>query len=207
MKGFKGFKKDMTCQGHRFSEGETYKHEGPIELCKSGFHFCELPQDVFGYYAPGESIFHEVEAEGVDPKTDNDSKRVASELRIGARIDIPAICKIAVQAFFTRFGFADKVKAATANQAGDNGAANAGDCGAANAGDCGAASVGEHGIAIVSTDGKVRGKLGALLILTQRDDSGKIKTYAVKMVDGRIIKPDTWYKLKAGKFVKIKSEA
>ncbi|MFG8819728.1 hypothetical protein ACEPW0_28915, partial [Pseudomonas aeruginosa] len=54
---YKGFKQDLTCHGYQFEIGGTYKHEGEVEACASGFHSCEYPLDVFGYYAPGDSRF------------------------------------------------------------------------------------------------------------------------------------------------------
>ena len=85
-----------------------------------------------------------------------------------------------------------------AANAGYKGAANAGDYGAANAGYKGAASVGENGVAIVSTDGKVKGGIGSVLVLVNRDDYGNIVEFKSVQVDGETVKPDTWYKLENG---------
>ena len=41
MKAYKAFKRDMTCRGHEFKEGETYELEGKPVLCEHGFHFCK----------------------------------------------------------------------------------------------------------------------------------------------------------------------
>ena len=90
-----------------------------------------------------------------------------------------------------------------AANAGDYGAANAGYRGAANAGDCGAASVGKNGVAIANTEGKVKGNIGSILVLVNRDDKGNIIQYAVNPVDGKKIKADTFYTLKKGKFVEV----
>ena len=101
-----------------------------------------------------------------------------------------------------------------AANAGDKGAANAGDCGAAragykgaaNAGDCGAANAGDYGAAIVSNSGRVKGGYGCVLVARNIEYSEKTKRYEVAdwacaIVDGKDIKPDTWYRLKDGKLV------
>lgn len=62
IKGYKGFNKDMTCKGFQYEEGKTYEMEEKPDCCNKGFHFCEYPLDVFNYYNPVESKFHEIEA-------------------------------------------------------------------------------------------------------------------------------------------------
>ena len=64
MIGFKGFNKDLTCNNFQFEIGKEYKHDGKVKLCNSGFHFCEHPLDVLGYYPPDCSRFAEIEADG-----------------------------------------------------------------------------------------------------------------------------------------------
>ena len=92
MKAFKGFNKDMTCRGFQFVEGETY-HEDKAELCKSGFHACENPLDCFKYYAPGSSVYHEVELDDVSGERGNDTKVAGKTIKIGAALDITGIIK------------------------------------------------------------------------------------------------------------------
>ena len=93
-----------------------------------------------------------------------------------------------------------------AANAGNKGAANAGDYGAANAGDYGAANAGDYGAAIVSNSGRVKGGYGCVLVARNIEYSKEAKRcevtdWACAIVDGKDIKPDTWYRLKDGKFV------
>ena len=99
-----------------------------------------------------------------------------------------------------------------AANAGDYGAANAGYRGAANAGNCGAAisrgssAVGEKGVALVrgesSYGNKVKGGIGSILIFVlEKDGSYEIEDWEAVVVDGKTIKPNTWYKLEHGKIV------
>jgi hypothetical protein len=81
MKGYKCFEKDMTCIGFQYEVGKSFKHEGEIELCGAGFHFCRKPADVFNYYSfDVDNIVCEVEASG---KIEHgDDKSVCSEIKI-----------------------------------------------------------------------------------------------------------------------------
>jgi hypothetical protein len=48
--GYKVFNPDWTCRGFQYEVGKTFEHEGPIEMCGSGFHFCLKLSDCFNYY-------------------------------------------------------------------------------------------------------------------------------------------------------------
>ena len=98
MKAYKGFNKDMTCRDFKFEEGKEYE-EPSAKVCEKGFHACEHPLDVFGYYNPPESVYHEVELGGEIDKNDggNDTKVAASKIKIGARIGIPGLVSAAIE--------------------------------------------------------------------------------------------------------------
>ena len=99
-----------------------------------------------------------------------------------------------------------------AANAGNYGAANAGYCGAANAGDCGAAiarqesviSVGKSGVAVAMGNGaKVKGKKGAVLVLTEWENDEIVKVRSV-IVDDDKVKSNTFYTLKNGRLKEVK---
>ena len=138
MKAYKGFNKDMTCRGFQFEEGKTYETD-KAELCRSGFHACENPLDCFGYYAPGSSVYHEVELDGVSDQREEDTKVCAKKITIGAKLDVAKICSLHF----------DYVKSHTTHEvkANDKGSASAGNYGSASAGEQGSASAGEQGSA------------------------------------------------------------
>lgn len=96
MKMFKGFNPDMTCLGFQYEEGKSYNEEN-AELCESGFHACEYPLDCFKYYIPSESVYHEVDLNGVSEKRSGDSKRVGTQITIGARLSIKGIVDASIK--------------------------------------------------------------------------------------------------------------
>ncbi len=138
----------MTCRGFQYEEGKTYETD-TAELCDSGFHACENPLDCFGYYSPGQSVYHEVEIEDNGERNDDDTKVVGKKITIGAKLSVPMLCKLHFE-YVT-----SKCKPVNSRVAGDNesasagyrGSASAGECGSASAGECGSASAGNRGSA------------------------------------------------------------
>ena len=101
MTGYKGFDSGLRCRGKQYSIGKT-EQEDHASLCNQGLHFCEYPLDCFAYYPPSDSRYCEVEADDVSDQTDDDSKRVAKRLTIGAEIGIPGIVKASVKYILNR---------------------------------------------------------------------------------------------------------
>ncbi|HEJ4969957.1 TPA: hypothetical protein SL651_000624 [Pseudomonas aeruginosa] len=141
---YKGFKQDLTCRGYQFEIGGTYKHEGEVEACASGFHSCEYPLDVFGYYAPGESRFAIVKASGQLSRHDDDSKIASATLVVEAEISMPTMISRAIDWIMARLDSSveQTVVGDTASNTGNYSAAsNTGNYSAAsNTGDYSAAS-------------------------------------------------------------------
>ena len=198
-KFFKGFDKDLKCRGFQYEVGKEYR-EDAAELCRKGFHACENPLDTFSYYKPGDgSRYCEVELDELDPKTDgNDTKRCGEVIKVGAELSVAGICKAHFE-YVTA-----QCLPANSNAAGDREAASAGEQGSASAGYKGSASAGEHGIAC-TRGGKVKGALGCAICCTEVDDYGHNIDVAAAIVDGVIIKADTWYTVKNGEFVEVKA--
>jgi len=222
MKAFKGFNRDMTCRGFQYKEGETFETD-KVELCSTGFHACERPLDVFNYYSPSESVYHEVELDEVsDERRNDDTKVVAKKIKVGARLSIRDLVNAQIEfvkEHCTNEFNAEPGQPATAGEngaatAGENGAATAGYRGAATAGNYGAAtsrgksSVGKNGLAVARGNGcKVRGGLGSILIIAEESPNDyDIVEWASAVVDGEIIKADTWYRLVGGKFMESEDE-
>mgnify|MGYP004542611507 CR=1 FL=1 len=167
MKGYKGFKKGLICDGKQYAENAVFKKDA-AELIKNGekgMRFCALPHEVFEYYSPGEN--HEfAEVEVLDePEEGAGNALYSKELRIGKKISGFDMAQISVDAFFEKFDFYGKIARAEsvegaanagnwgAANAGYHGVANVGDYGAANAGDYGAANAGYQGAAIAGHQG------------------------------------------------------
>ena len=95
--------------------------------------------------------------------------------------------------------------------AGYKGAATAGYKGAATAGDYGAAtargkaSTGSNGLSVARGNNvQVKGGIGAILVIAEeRDDTYDIVDWKAVVVDGDVVKADTWYRLKNGELVEV----
>ncbi|HGI5211964.1 TPA: hypothetical protein ACJS4S_004710, partial [Yersinia enterocolitica] len=87
---FKGFDQNLQCRGYQFEIGKTFTHEGKVEACGSGFHACESPFDVFGYYSPADSRYAVTESFGtIDREEDGDTKIASASITITAELTLP----------------------------------------------------------------------------------------------------------------------
>jgi len=201
MKTFKGFNRDMTCRGFQYEEGKEYStDQKPIRCGNVGFHSCETPLDLFSYYEPTTSVYHEVETDGEVDRGSDDSKIATSKIKIGARLSITALCKAA---FDFVFEHCDKSKE---NRATGNSSASL---------SIGAGSSAEikntdeihsaNAVAIATgPNGKVRAPLGCWIVCAEWDGEGE-KMLGLKSarIDGKKLTADTWYTVKGGKWEKV----
>ncbi|HEJ5121198.1 TPA: hypothetical protein SL672_001180 [Pseudomonas aeruginosa] len=207
---YKGFKQDLTCRGHQFEIGGTYKHEGEVEACASGFHSCEYPLDVFGYYAPSESRFAIVKASGQLSRHDDDSKIASATLVVEAEISMPTMISRAIDWIMARLDSSveQTVVGDTASNTGNRSAAsNTGyQSAASNTGNQSAAEVsGKESVAAsLGIEGRARASAGSAIVLCHRDDEGRLIHIRASKVGENGVEPDTWYQLSAeGEFVEF----
>ena len=211
---YKGFDKDLKCQGFQFEIGKEYVHEGPVKACSKGFHACQHPLNVFAYYAPALSRYAVVEQSG-DLSDDSDDTKVASRnIKINFEIGIPGLVKAAIEYTFSRALPIDKDSPASAtgrygaaSATGYQGAASAtGDQGAASAtGRYGAASAtGYQGAAFAAWNGKAMASENGAIVIIRRDDDGNITHIKASKVGENDIEANVWYSLdEVGNFIKV----
>ena len=186
IRAIKGFNSDLTCEPagvtFQYAFGETYKHDGLVKACRSGFHAIEgHPLEVLGYYAPATSRYAVVELSGAVDRDNADSKVAAEILKVGDEIRLAELAAEAVKWVIDR-----ATPEGAASATGYQGAASA-------TGDQGAASA-------TGFYGKVRGKDGSALFLVYRRDDysaqrGEILHVWAGIVGKDGIKADTWYAL------------
>ena len=229
IKGYKGFNKNLQCRDFQYKTGEEYEEKGKIKTRSNGFHFCEEPFDVFGYYPPcsegGENRYCEVEGSGNIDRDNDDSKIASSKIKIKAEIGLNGIIKAGLNFILERIDWNNNSATNTGYQSaatntGDQSAAtntgyqsvatNTGDRSVAtNAGYRSVAIVnGKESIAIVTGyKSKAKGCIGSWLVLTERDEwdgeTCPIKEVKAVKVDGCNIKKDTFYMLIDGKVEEV----
>lgn len=179
MKAFKGFDKDLKCRDFQYEIGKEYEEE-KASLCNKGFHACEHPLDVLGYYPPTEgNRYCEVEIEDNGERQPGDTKVCGTKIKIGAEIGIKGL----IQATFKYV----KERCTTDKQGAD----------------CTALTGGEFSVVYGGEDAKVRAKKGSVLALQYWKDCEFIGI-KFKEVDGVKIKEDTYYTLVNGRFKEVR---
>lgn len=173
MKCYKGFDKDLKCRGFQYEIGKEYE-ENTADICHKGFHACENPMDVFGYYNPADSRYCEVDLD-TNEQTEEDSKRVGKKIKIETEIGLSGLIQAGVKFILEKVDFKS---AATVG--------------------------GAESIAVVTGYGsKAKGAVGCWLVLTERDEKMHILGVQAVCVDGETIKADTFYMLKNGAIIEV----
>jgi len=218
---YKGFDANFRCRDFQYEVGQTYEHKGDVVACRSGYHACEHPLNVFAYYPPAISRYAEVTLAGAMAREeDGDTKIAAAKITINVEVSIGELIKRAWDYVWSRAkveegGHATGDQGAAsatglqgaASATGYQGAASAtGYQGAASAtGEHGAASAtGEHGAAMsAGYEGRVMGANGNALFLIERDDRLNIVAVWAGIAGRDGVKADTWYMLSGGQPVEV----
>ena len=189
MKCFKGFDKDLKCRDFQYELGGTYITD-KAKLCEEGFHACENPLDVFRYYPPSDSRYCTVDLKYVSKeRASDDSKVVGKKITVNTEIGLNGLIEAGVKFIM------DKVNSENAKES--------------NTGDYSAATVeGRDSVAIATGyESKARASLGSAIVVVERGEWNG-KTYPIinikaAIIDGKILKPDTFYTLKNNEFVEV----
>ena len=189
--GYKGFDKDLKCQGKKYTVGKTFKHVGTVKLCSSGLHFVENPMDMFNYYpllytdktGLVRSRYATVEASGVSDETESDSKRVAKSLKITTELSLESLVKASVKFIL------EKSSKPTSGYGAHS-----------------ATTINDSIACAVGRKAKAKASKGSWIVLAEWYEGAEFtdaKPIAIKSakVDGKIVKANQWYKLVGGKFV------
>ena len=136
MKCYKGFDKDLKCQGFQYEIGKEYEGNA-ADICHKGFHACEYPMDVFGYYNPADSRYCEVDLD-TNEQTEEDSNRVGKKIKIETEIGLSGLIQAGVKFILEKVDFKSAKESNTGNR---SAATNTGNRSAAtNTGDWSAAT-------------------------------------------------------------------
>ena len=97
IKSYKGFDKNMQCQGFQYEVGKEYEIDGDIKCCNRGFHACESPLEVFDHYNMLNSRFAEVEQSGKIDKEYKSTKVCSSRIKVKAELKLADIINIGIE--------------------------------------------------------------------------------------------------------------
>jgi hypothetical protein len=218
----------MTCRGFQFEVGKTYKHEGAVEPCSSGFHACESPFAVWGYYPICDDTgkmrrFALVEC--AEAKTDGDKLACAS-ITIKAELTLPDFIQRGVDWILAKVDFTNTAatntgyrsaatntgyRSAATNTGNRSAATNTGNWSAAtntgnwsaatNTGDrSAAAAMGHNSVAMASGyQGCAMAADRSAIFLCERCSTGEIISVFAGIVGRDGLKAETWYRLEDGK--------
>ena len=217
---YKGLDMNFRCMGFQYEAGKEYKSGKTVKVCRSGFHACTNPLEVWDYYPVYNSRFAEVELGGVIDKEDGSSKICSSEIKIKKELtlsDYIGLCVTWMNNLTKAGGNSAQIGSsgdyAQIGSSGDY--AQIGSSGNyAQIGSSGdSAQIGSSGdyavIMCAGTKSKAKAKKGSWITLSEwKLEDKRYVPVCVKteQVDGVKIKEDTWYELKGGVFVEITTD-
>ena len=204
---YKGFDKNLKCRDYQYVVGKTFEHDGAVKACKSGFHACEYPLDVFSYYPPSSSRFAVVKMHGETSKDSDDTKIASAKITIETEIKLPEMINRAVDWIKNKINWSDDNTSNTGNwsaatNTGDQSAAtNTGNRSAAEVSGCGSVAI------AIGRSSKSKADNGGAIVCVYRDCNGDLMHIKASKVGENGIKANTWYTLDAdGEFVEVEVE-
>jgi hypothetical protein len=93
IRGYKAFDCNFKCRGHQFEVGKTYAHNGPLKMCKNGFHFCRYPADVLRFYFKKTDKYARVEIPEGAFVLDDADKSVTKMIKVVEEIPLQVLCE------------------------------------------------------------------------------------------------------------------
>ena len=200
MKGYKAFKPGLICRGKQYAENTVFEEKKAV-ICESGMHFCETPFDCLDYYplVDENGNFPEfAEVEALDEAVSEGNKRASKKLRIGARLSFKDFIKAGIEVLIE----STKPSGYSAQIGSSGDSAQIGSSGNyAKIHAKGENSV----IAAIGIGSRIKASLGSWITLAEYGEwNGKCTpVLCVKsaQIDGKKLKPDTWYTIKDGEFV------
>ena len=204
---YKGFDENLKCRDYQYVVGKTFEHDGAVKACKSGFHACEYPLDVFNYYPPLSSRFAVVKMHGETSKDSDDTKIASAKITIETEIKLPEMINRAVDWIKNKINWSDDN---TSNTGYQSAATNTGNRSAAtNTGDWSAAKVSGRGSIAIATghNSKSKADNGGAIVCVYRDCNGNLMHIKASKVGENGIKANTWYTLNTdGEFIEVESD-
>lgn len=177
MIAYKGFNQYLQCTKGRgtfqYEEGKTYKEE-KSKTADTGFHCAEYPLDCTKWYSIGSGVFYQVEAAGSIDEENSDSKIACTEMRLIKKLSLKELAGYSMMYIVQHPKRVWEMTGTLLDVGKDK------------------ASVNGEGIAIArGKSPRAKGKKGAMLGLIYEPDG--IEGARLLEVDGKQIKPDTWY--------------
>jgi hypothetical protein len=86
--GYKATDENMCCRGFQYELGKWYEHNDRLEMCVSGFHFCEYPSGPWLFYPEGRIFKCEAEYVLLSEGPGADLKHVAKRIRLVKEIEV-----------------------------------------------------------------------------------------------------------------------
>ena len=197
MKGYKAYNKGLICRDKQYKIGEVFE-EDRAEACLCGMHYCENPLDCLDHYPlidDNGEIVEMTEVEDLDEEnrdTENNKKYCTKKLKIGAKLSLGEMIKAGLEFLFESKEGTGKIDNKDGSQLASSGYGS-------KLASSGYGSV----VANIGNRGLAKAKKGSWIVLAEYTGEGIPICVKSELVDGIVIKEDTWYRLQDGIFKEV----